>query len=110
MLNITNHQRNVNQNHNEVEPHTYMVMIRKKTSVGKDVEKKEPSCTAELPSWLRWYRIHLQCGKPGVDPWVGKIPCRRAWGLTPVFLPGESPWIEDPGGLQSMGSQRVGHD
>ena len=54
MLNITNHQRNVNQNHNEVEPHTYMVMIRKKTSVGKDVEKKEPSCTAELPSWLRW--------------------------------------------------------
>ena len=29
---------------------------------------------------------------------------------TPVFLPGESPWTEKPGGLQSMGSQRVGHD
>ena len=29
---------------------------------------------------------------------------------TPVFLPGESPWTEEPGGLQSMGSQRVGHD
>ena len=27
----------------------------------------------------------------------------------PVFLPGESPWTEKPGGLQSMGSQRVGH-
>ena len=26
------------------------------------------------------------------------------------FLPGESPWAEEPGGLQSMGSQRVGHD
>ena len=25
-------------------------------------------------------------------------------------LAGESPWTEDPGGLQSMGSQRVGHD
>ena len=24
------------------------------------------------------------------DPWVGKIPCRRAWKPTPVFLPGES--------------------
>ena len=24
------------------------------------------------------------------DPWVGKIPCRRAWQPTPVFLPGES--------------------
>ena len=22
----------------------------------------------------------------------------------------EIPWMEDPGGLQSMGSQRVGHD
>ena len=25
-----------------------------------------------------------------LDPWVGKIPCRRAWQPTPVFLPGES--------------------
>ena len=24
-------------------------------------------------------------------------------------LPGESPWTEEPGGLQSMRSQRVGH-
>ena len=24
------------------------------------------------------------------DPWVGKIPWRRAWQLTPVFLPRES--------------------
>ena len=29
---------------------------------------------------------------------------------TPVFLPGEFPWTEEPGGLQSMGSQRVRHD
>ena len=28
----------------------------------------------------------------------------------PVFLPGESPGTEKPGGLQSMGSQRVGQD
>jgi len=27
---------------------------------------------------------------------------------TPVFLPGESSWTEEPGGLQSMGLQRVG--
>ena len=51
-----------------------------------------------------------QWGRPGLDPWVGKIPWRRAWQPTPVFLPGESPWTEEPGGLQSMGSQRVGHD
>jgi len=40
------------------------------------------------------------------DPWVGKIPWRRAWQPTPVFLPGESPWTEKPGGLQSMQSQK----
>ena len=31
----------------------------------------------------------------------------RAWQPTPVFLPGKSPWTEEPGGLQSLGSQRV---
>ena len=41
---------------------------------------------------------------------VGKIPWRREWLPTPVFLPGESPWTEKPGKLQSMGEQRVGHD
>ena len=27
----------------------------------------------------------LQCGRPGFDPWAGKIPWRRAWQPTPVF-------------------------
>ena len=26
----------------------------------------------------------------GFDPWVGKIPWRREWPPTPLFLPGES--------------------
>ena len=42
-------------------------------------------------------RICLQCGRPGFNPWVGKIPWRRERLLTPVFWPGEfhglySPW------------------
>ena len=44
----------------------------------------------------------------GLDPWVGKIPWRRKWHPTPVFLPGENPMDEESGGLHSMGSQRVG--
>ena len=45
------------------------------------------------------------------DPWGGKIPWRRAWQPTPVFLPGESPWTEEPGELlHSTGLQRVGQD
>jgi len=40
----------------------------------------------------------------GFDPWVRKIPRRRVWESTPIFLPGESPWTEEPGGLQCIGS------
>ena len=31
-----------------------------------------------------------RCKRGGFDPWVGRIPWRRAWQPTPVFLPGES--------------------
>ena len=37
-------------------------------------------------------------------------PLEKAWQPTPVFLPGESPWTEEPGRLQFTGSQRVRHD
>ena len=123
-------------------------------------------------------RICLLRRRPGFDPWVRKIPWRKKWLPTPVFLPGESqgrgslvgcrlggrteldmteatlqqqqqqqrvkrlpamretrvrslgqeeplekdmathssilawrlPWTEEPGRLQSTGSQRVEHD
>ena len=48
--------------------------------------------------------------RPGFDPWVRKILWRRAWQPTPVILLGESPWTKEPGGLQSMGTQRVRHN
>ena len=48
------------------------------------------------------------------ETWVQSLgwedPWRWAGQPTPVFLPRESPWTEEPGGLQSMGSQRVGLD
>ena len=43
----------------------------------------------QLKEWLRWLRICLQWGRPGFDPWIRKIPWRREWQPTPVFLPGE---------------------
>ena len=33
--------------------------------------------------------VCLQCGRPGFNPWVGKIPWRRKWQPIPVFLPGK---------------------
>ena len=35
-------------------------------------------------------RVCPQCRRPGFDPWVGKIPWRRKWQPTPIFLPGKS--------------------
>ena len=40
------------------------------------------------------------------DPWVGKILWIKKWQLTPVFLPGEISWTEEPGGVQFMGLQK----
>ena len=59
---------------------------------------KEPACQCR------------RCKRCRFAPWVRKVSWRRAWQPTPLFLPGESPWTEEPGGLQSMGSQRVRHD
>ena len=36
-----------------------------------------------LPAYRRHRRL-------GFDPWVGKVPLRKAWLPTPVFLLGES--------------------
>ena len=33
---------------------------------------------------------HRGCRRCGFNPWIGKIPWRRAWQPTPIFLPGES--------------------
>ena len=42
------------------------------------------SVVKDLPAMLE------QCRRHGFNPWVRKIPWRRAWQPTPVFLPGES--------------------
>ena len=34
--------------------------------------------------------VCLQCGRPGFNPWVGKILWRRKWQPTPVLRPGKS--------------------
>ena len=65
-----------------------------------------------LSQWLSSKRIRLQRRRHSslrFDPWVGKIPWRRTWQPTPVFLAWTIPWTDEPGGLQSMRLQRVRH-
>ena len=59
---------------------------------------KEPACNAG------------NAGDMSLIPEVRKIPWRRAWRPTPVFLPGEFPRTEEASRLQSMGLKRIWHD
>ena len=49
------------------------------------------SCLCDLASgWLSGQESICQCWRLRFDTSVGKIPWRRAWQPTPVFLPGKS--------------------
>ena len=54
-------------------------------------------------------KLCLQYRRPGFDPWVGKIPWRKAWQPTPVFPPGKSHGQRSLMGYTPW-SCRVGHD
>ena len=46
----------------------------------------------------------------GLIPGWGKIPWKRTWLTHSRILAWRTSCTEEPGGLQSIGSQRVGHD
>ena len=87
---------------------------------------REQRATQKMPRWEQGGSLpgdHMWKGFPGssdgkasacnaglgFDPWVGKIPWRRKWQPTPVFLPGES---MEGGAWWAIvhGIARVGHD
>ena len=43
-----------------------------------------------FPWWLSGKESFCQYKSHGFDSWVGKIPWRREWLHTPVFLPGKT--------------------
>ena len=80
-----------------------------------ELQKGEPQCAnTEVPSvthlmmssWSK--QIIWQSGSDGKESTcnVGdlgwEVPLEGAWQPTPVFLPGESPWTEKPGGLKEL--------
>ena len=54
---------------------------------------KEPACQSK------------RCKRQGFNSWVEKIPWRRAWQPTPVFLPGESHGQRSLAGYSPWGCQ-----
>ena len=62
-----------------------------------------------LKSQSFWtYKNHYP-KRHGLDPWVRKIPGRRKWQPTPVFLPGKCHGQRSLAGYSPWG-HRVGHD
>ena len=62
--------------------------------------------------WIMSFSTHLWASQVtlcrnhkrlGFNPWVGKIPWRRAWQSAPVFLPGESHGQMSLAGYSSWG-------
>ena len=53
--------------------------------------------------------LPAKVGAAGLIPWVGRSP-GGGNGNHSSILSGIIPWTEEPGGLQSMGCKRVGHD
>ena len=83
------------------------------------VESSRTRDRTHVPCIGRWILYHwvaqMVKNLPTVwETWVQSLgqegPLEKGMTIYSVFLPEETPWTEEPGRLQSMGSQRVGHD
>ena len=76
-----------------------MTELSSRKKRGKNPLRKEmlegllKSGTTEIPRWLNGKESAFQCRRCmrlTFDPWVRKMPWRRKWQPTPVFLPVKS--------------------
>jgi len=63
-----------------------------------------------LPRWLSGKESACQCKRLRFDPWIRKMPWRRKWQPTPVFLAGKSHGQRTLVGYSPPGCKRAGHD
>ena len=75
----------------------------------KDKVIKENRKRRDFPGATAVKAPLLNCRRLGFDPWVQKIPWRRDWLPTPVFLPGEFHGQRSLVGYSPWGC-RVSHD
>ena len=64
--------------------------------------------------WAALVAQRLKCLPAMLETWVRSLgwddPLEKEMATHSSILAWRIPWTEEPGGLQSMGSQRVGHD
>ena len=69
----------------------------------KNIQVREGSRVAQMVKNLS----AMQVDPSKFDPWIGKIPWRRKWQLTPVFLPGESHGQRSMAGYSPRGRKEL---
>ena len=60
--------------------------------------------------WLSSKESTYQCRRYGFSPWVRKIPWKRKWQPTPVFLPGKSQGQRSLVGYSPWGCKRIRYE
>ena len=90
-----------------------MTVLKEKTKFWHSGLEKYPHgvlLVDGFPRWLSGEEYACQCRRCGFDPCVGKIPRRRVWKPTPVFLPGKSHGQRSPAGYSPWTHKRVEHN
>ena len=72
------------------------------------------TCTSLLITWASQVSWMVKCLPAMQETWVLSLdqddPLEKEMAIHSSTLAWKIPWTEEPGRLQSMGSQRVGHD
>ena len=90
-------------------PILFLGIYPKELKIGTWTDIGTPIFIADRPCGSVVKNPPCQAGDPGSIPGSGRSP-REGNGNPLSILAGRIPWTEEPGGLQSLGSQRVGHD
>ena len=67
---------------------------------------EDPLAQTDFPSGSDG-KASAQCGRPGFDSWVRKIPWRRKWQSTPALWPGKSHGRRSLIGYSSWGGKEL---
>ena len=87
--------------------------ITLQNQTNKVIKKEWYIFVSGLPRWLCGKESAYHCGshrRCGLNPWVRKDPLKKGMATHSNILVWKVLWIEEPDGLQSRQSQKVGHD
>ena len=88
-------------------PWPWQGLLRRTTVIGF---RAHPNPIWGIPGGASVKKPICQCRRhkrPGFDPWVGRIPWRRAWQPTLVLLPGKSHGQRSLAGYSPQGHKKL---